>query len=291
MSESESSSAASAPVFSSPSDDKEMEQASQKARHSFRFFWREMSWERRRIVPALELAAVKGTFRDPPELKSDDPDALEVEHMWLIDVDFDGREVEGTLINSPISLKSVKEGDRVTIRGKQICDWMYVLDGEVYGGFTVDLLRSRMGKAERKQHDNAWGYDFGEVGIINLVPPTYIGDDAPAKKGLFGFGKPKVTQQDYTKVAAAEHPMSINMRSSLSDTIDENPEMKSQADDHGYTFLHQLALAGSYDGVDVCLQKGFDPSQEAPNGMTAYTLAKSLGWKKVMQRLEQDGAA
>ncbi|MCD0463698.1 DUF2314 domain-containing protein [Roseiconus lacunae] len=284
-------SASESPVFTSPSDDPEMEKAAQKARHSFRFFWREMAWERRRIIPALELAAVKGTFSDPPELKSDDPDALEVEHMWLMDVDFDGREVEGTLINSPISLQSVKEGDRVKIRGKQICDWMYVVSGEVYGGFTVDLLRSRMGKGERKQHDNAWGFDFGEVGVINLVPPDYIGEGTPAKKGIFSFGKPKSQQQDYSKVAAAEHPMSINMRTSLAESIDENPEMITQADDHGYNFLHQLALAGSLDGVDVCIEKGFDPKDTAPNGMTPYSLAKSLGWKKVMERLEQAGAA
>ncbi|WP_409994540.1 DUF2314 domain-containing protein [Rhodopirellula sp. MGV] len=279
------------PVFNSPSDDPQMEAAAQKARHSFRFFWREMSWERRRIVPALELAAVKGTFSDPPEMRTEPSDGPEVEHMWLIDIDFDGREVEGTLINSPMALKSVKEGDRVKIRGKQIFDWMYVVGGEVYGGFTVDVLRSRMSKGERKEHDNAWGYDFGEVGTINLVPPDYLGDAASAKKGLFSFGKTKPTPQDYGKVAAMEHPMSINMRSSLAESIDENPEMMRQADDHGYTFLEQLALAGSLDGVEVCLEKGFDPKHEAPNGMTAYRLAKSLGWKKVMERLEQAGAA
>jgi hypothetical protein len=52
-----------------------------------------------------------------------------------------------------------------------------------------------------------------------------------------------------------------------------------------------LSLAGSWDGVDVCLKHGADPSEAAPNGMTPFALAKSLGWKKVMARLEEVGGA
>ena len=279
------------PVYASPGDDSEMEQAAARARQTFRFFWREMAWERRRIIPGLELAAVKGSFADPPEVRAQNPEGLEVEHMWLIDVDFDGRRIRGTLINSPLSLKTFQEGDEVAISGKQLCDWMYVVEGKVYGGFTVDLLRSRMKKGERKQHDQAWGFDFGEVGVVNLVPPDWIGETPAKKKGLFSRGGANDVQQDYAKVAAAEHPMSVNMRDSFEETLRENPGLIGEADDRGFTFLHQLALAGSWDGVDVCLKHGADPKQAASNGMTPYTLAKSRGWKKVMARLEEAGAA
>jgi uncharacterized protein YegJ (DUF2314 family) len=276
-----------APIYKSPGDDPEMDQAAANARKTFRYFWRELAWELRRIVPGLDLAAVKGSFSDPPEIRAQNPGGLEVEHMWLLEVDFDGREISGTLINSPDSLKSFQEGDRVTIGGGQLCDWMYVIRGEVYGGFTVDVLRSRMGKHERKQHDQAWGLDFGDVGIVHLVPPEYIGQ-APAKKGFLSrLAGSKAAPQDYKAVAAAEHPMSVNMRESLDKTLTENPGLLQQADDRGYTFLHQLSLAGSLDGVDVCLQHGADPKQAAPNGMTPFALAKSLGWKRVMARLEQ----
>lgn len=279
------------PIFASPADDPEMDQAAAKARQTFRFFWREMSWERRRIIPGLELAAVKGSFSDPPQIRAQNPDGLEVEHMWLIDVDFDGRKISGTLINSPHSLKTFHEGDQVSISGKQLCDWMYVIDGMVYGGFTVDLMRSRMAKGERKQHDQAWGFDFGEVGIVNLVPPEFIGEPAAKRKGLLsGFGSKPTPQQDYAKVSASEHPMSANMRESLDQTMAENPDFVHEADDRGYSMLHQLSLAGSFDGVDVCLKHGADPSKAAQNGMTPMALAKSLGWKKVMARLQQAGA-
>ncbi len=279
------------PIFNSPNDDAEMEQAAAKARQTFKYFWREMSWEHRRLIPGLDLAAVKASFSDPPEIKAKNPGALDVEHMWLLEVDFDGKEVQGTLINSPHSLKSIQEGDRVTITGKQLCDWMYVIAGNVYGGFTVDLMRSRMPKGERKQHDEAWGFDFGEVGVVHLVPPEYIGDPPLKKKGMFSFlGGSKSTNQDYAKVAATEHPMSVNMRESFNQTLTDNPDMLHQTDDRGYGFLHQLSLAGSFDGVDICLKHGANPKVAAQNGMTPFALAKCLGWKRVMDRLQQAGA-
>ncbi|WP_197527241.1 DUF2314 domain-containing protein [Pirellulimonas nuda] len=276
------------PVFSLPADDPEMQLAAAKARETFRYFWRELAWEGRRIVPGLELAAVKATFTDPPEVRARNPDGLSAEHMWLLDVRFDGRTLQGTLINSPQSLTSVSEGDRVTIAGRQICDWMYVASGSVYGGFTVDLMRSRMDSGERKQHDRAWGFDFGDPGVVLLVPPEYIAQ-APAKaKGFLSrFGPSKQAPQDYAAVAAAEHPMSVNMRESLDQALGESPEMLGEPDDEGFPLLHQLALAGSWDGVDVCLKHGADHNAQAANGLTPLQLAKSLGWKRVAERLAQ----
>ena len=43
-------------VFMSKDDDPEMQRAYENARATFRYFWREISWERRRIVPGLDLA-------------------------------------------------------------------------------------------------------------------------------------------------------------------------------------------------------------------------------------------
>src|SRR5688572_859453 len=126
------------PVIFSPGEDPEMEQAGVKARQTFRYLWREIAWERRRIVPGLDATIVKAAFSDPPEVRAKNPEGLEVEFMWMTDIDFDGRQVTGTLVNSPMSLQSFSEGDQVKISGKQICDWMYVYTGETYGGFTID---------------------------------------------------------------------------------------------------------------------------------------------------------
>ena len=84
--------------------------------------------------------------------------------------------------------------------------------------------------------------------------------------------------------------MSVNMRNSLEESIRKNPEYLHMADDLGLSMLHHMAIAGSLDGVDVCLNCGADPDEKAANGLTAAALAKGLGWKKVQARLEQAGA-
>lgn len=54
------------PVFFFDNADPEMQQVYRAAQASFRYFWRELSWERRRIVPALDMALVKLPFTDGP---------------------------------------------------------------------------------------------------------------------------------------------------------------------------------------------------------------------------------
>lgn len=64
----------------------------------------------------------------------------------------------------------MKEGDSVELLAKDLTDWMYAFKGRVYGANTVNLMRSRMSKSERKQHDNAWGLDFGDPESIEVLP-------------------------------------------------------------------------------------------------------------------------
>ena len=73
-------------VFLSDNDDPEMQRAYENARATFRYFWREVAWERRRIVPALDLACVKAPFSDG-EQGTHTKDTSEVEKMWLSKVD------------------------------------------------------------------------------------------------------------------------------------------------------------------------------------------------------------
>ena len=48
-------------------DDPEIVAAGKTARGKFRYFWRELSWEYRRIVPGLDVAAFKVPFSDGDE--------------------------------------------------------------------------------------------------------------------------------------------------------------------------------------------------------------------------------
>lgn len=76
----------------------EMILAFDKAISTFKYFWRELYWEYRRIVPALELAYVKCAFiQENPE----DTNQPLIEYMWIDQVNFDGSTISGTLLNEP----------------------------------------------------------------------------------------------------------------------------------------------------------------------------------------------
>jgi uncharacterized protein YegJ (DUF2314 family) len=265
------------PVFYSEESDPEMQRAYESARANFPYFWREVAWERRRIVPALDLACVKAPFSDG-EQGTRTEGTPQVEHMWLSEVDFDGRDVSGVLLNAPNWLKTVKEGDGVRIPLGQISDWMYVISGEVFGAYTVNLLRSRMGRQERQEHDSAWGLNFGDPTKIRVAPEPKKGG------GLLKnwFGK---RQAD-----TGEHPMSEAMASSLKEQLAKDPSLVPAKDDRGWTFLHQEALAGSTPTVNVLLDAGADPNAVTDDGMTPLRLARSLGWDKVVAVLVSKGA-
>lgn len=243
-------------VFMFDNDDPEMQRASESARASFRYFWREVAWEHRRIVPALDLACVKAPFSDGAD-RPRQANTPKVEEMWCGEVDFDGTNVSGVLLNSPNWLKSIKEGDAIRIPLNLISDWMYAIAGEVYGAFTVNLMRSRMSPKERREHDQAWGLQFGD--------PT----------------KARVTPYD----ANGEHPMSLNMVASLKEQLAQTPSLLTSKDERGWTILHQEALAGSAPTVKVLLDAGANPSAATDDGLTAAVLARSLGWDNVLKLL------
>jgi uncharacterized protein len=265
------------PVFMFDGDDPGMLDANKKARATFRYFWRELAWERRRIVPGLDMACVKAPFSDGPAARADGKPA--VEQMWINDVDFDGKVVRGTLINSPNWLKSVKEGDAVTLPGGRIADWMYAIAGRVYGGFTVNLMRARMNPAERKAHDRAWGLNFGDPAKIHIVPPK-------EKPGFFARLKGEPEPED----PRGEHPMSENMAPALREELKKSPEMLTTKDDGGWTILHHQALAGSVATVKVLLEMGADTGVRTAHGMTALDLARVLGWKEIVALLSSPSA-
>ena len=245
-------------VFMFDGDDPEITHARQEARATFGYFWRELSWERRRIVPALDFACVKAPFSDGERGARAPSGKPRVEEMWINEIAFDGREVRGELLNQPNWLKSVKQGDAVRLPLERVSDWMYVIGGEVYGGFTVQLMRSRMGSKERAGHDQAWGLSFGDPETVRVVP-----DAADLER---------------------DHPMSVNMAEHLHEVIAGDPSFMTP-DENGWTILHHLALAGSTTGVKALLDAGANPNQRTADGRTPAQLADTLAWDDVVTLL------
>jgi uncharacterized protein len=69
-------------------NDPEMQTAYENARASFRYFWRELAWEHRRIIPGLALACVKAPFSDGEGAAGTEGNPA-VEQMWVGEVDFE----------------------------------------------------------------------------------------------------------------------------------------------------------------------------------------------------------
>jgi uncharacterized protein YegJ (DUF2314 family) len=258
-----------------PGDDSEIAEAAKRAVATFKYLWRELTWEYRRIIPGLELSAIKAAFKDPGRSK--------VEHMWLSEIYFDGEIVSAKLLNSPNELTSVKEGDEVSLRLDQIDDWMYAIDGRVFGGFSIHVLRARMSASERRAHDKAWGFDFGHPGVVSLVPNWNDLGRKSLLGRLFG-GSAAPADPD------AEHPMSENMAQRFA----EEPEARdslSALGPRGLNALHSLALGGSAACVKALLEAGVDPHIPTRSGKTALELATLMAWPRVIELLREAQSA
>jgi uncharacterized protein YegJ (DUF2314 family) len=263
-------------IFFAKGDNPKMNKAFKDAQDTFKYFWRELSWEYRRIIPALNVACVKVAFTQEKENRQEPI----VEHMWINDVEFDGNNVKGVLINSPNELTNVANGDIVDIPFNQISDWLFAITEQkakgilsklfsaapkikTYGGFTIQAMRSEMTNQERKQHDSAWGLDFGDYNEVLIV-----------------------NEQKGNPENLIEHPMSKNMREKLVEFLNENPNAIKNFDEKGYSLLHKEAIAGNLTSVKVLIEAGSDKNIKTNQGETALDFAKKLNWAHIIPILD-----
>lgn len=231
------------------SDDPDLLKASRGARKSFRYFWKQVSYDFYRVVPALDVACIKLAFTDDEA----DPDA-QVEHMWVGEIDFDGVSIRGKLLNDPNWLKSVSAGDVVECKVDEIGDWMCVLDGKVYGGYSVQVIRGRMKPSERADYDKAWGYDFPPPEEV-LVPPA---------------------TPEFESVIATLY----------TEQLEKDAATAESKDAVGRTPLHHEALYGRAATVRVLLKFGADPDLRCDRGWSPREYAESVGWTEVADLLK-----
>lgn len=271
-------------VFLFEGDSPEMQQANASARASFKYFWRELSWERRRIIPALDMAMIKLPFSDGPRT-DDNP---EVEHMWVNDVEFDGITLAGTLINAPNRLTSVKQGDAVSVPFAHLGDWMMVAGGKAYGAYTVNVMRSQMKPRERKDHDEAWGLDFGDPNTIRIE----LSREKEPKKGVLSklLGKSSRLAPADVQQSFADHPMCRNMVPKVEETLKGDPSIATSVDERGWTMLHHEAMAGNLGVVALLVQYGANVGALTADGRNAATLAQNIGWDEIATYLANTGA-
>ncbi|PXY46106.1 DUF2314 domain-containing protein [Flavobacterium hydrophilum] len=244
------------PIFFADGESPKMIDAFKRAQETFKYFWRELSWEYRRIIPGLDVACVKLAFTQEVDNETI------VEHMWINDINFDGEKIYGILVNDPDELTNISNGDEVEIPLNQISDWLFASQGKTYGGFTIHAMRSEMTETERTEHDDTWGMAFGDFNDIQIVS-----DQKEKPENLI------------------EHPMSINMKESLIEFLKKNPEEINKKDDLGYTFLHRETIAGNSTSIQVLKDSGADINAKTNNGKTALDFAKQLNWEHLIPLL------
>lgn len=245
-------------IFLFYSADAEIEEASVNARKSFKIFWRELSWEMRRIVPGLDMSVVKRGFH------TNKKGNLSLEHMWVENISFDGNILTGNLLNQPNQIENLNQGDTVKFDCEEISDWMYSINKKIYGAFTVNVLRSRMTKQELKEHDDAWGLDFGNPQSVNVDP-------------VLSFSNFLLT----SSIELPEHPMSENMADKSEDGIRGMGGKINDRSVLGMTMLQFESLAGNLTQVKLLLKYGADKKVENVHGQTAQDLAEMFNWEKI----------
>lgn len=80
----------------------------------------------------------------------------EVEHMWLGELKYNGKQFKGILINNPLGEMDIKKGDEITIIPDQISDWVYteIETNNVYGGYTIKADYGMMSNEEKALFDS-----------------------------------------------------------------------------------------------------------------------------------------
>jgi uncharacterized protein YegJ (DUF2314 family) len=120
-------------------DDKAMDRAVEHAQRSLGFFM------------AVLRAKMPGdsTF----EIKKGFVDGDKVEHLWISNVTYDGKNFHGKINNRPLDVKNVHLGQRVTVAPREVSDWMFLKNGKLMGGYTTRVLYARLSPEDKAQFD------------------------------------------------------------------------------------------------------------------------------------------
>lgn len=113
------------PVLRVSGDDPRMKQAVAEARKRWEEFIQ--AFEQRTGVNF----SVKAPFSDQTH----------TEFMWLSVTAIENGVIYGKLGNEPVNVLNLAQGDAVKVGVEDVNDWMYLRDGKVQGGFTIELMR------------------------------------------------------------------------------------------------------------------------------------------------------
>lgn len=123
-------------VYQINSDDKEMNEAIERARKSIDDF-----------ISRLNSYAGGG---ENFELKARFEENGENEHLWLKNLSYENGFFKGVIANNPVILREYTYGQDVFVPLKDVTDWMIIDNGVMKGGYTIKVLLNNMSEEERK---------------------------------------------------------------------------------------------------------------------------------------------
>ena len=130
------------PVVSVRKGDPEMEAAIARARASLDEF--------------LKIAAARPAGTEDFKLKVAIREGRHTEHFWVNPFRVSEPGFEGTLVNEPRLVRSLRRGQTIRFTREQITDWGYRRDGREVGSFTICVILGRMpmqqAEALRREH-------------------------------------------------------------------------------------------------------------------------------------------
>jgi uncharacterized protein YegJ (DUF2314 family) len=120
-----------------PDNDRAVERAVSHARRHLGFF----------------VAVMKAKKPDDSgfEVKKAFVDGNSVEHLWIGDLTWDGKNFHGRVNNKPLDVSNVRLGQKVTVAPREVTDWMFIKSGKMMGGFTTRVLYARLSPKERAE--------------------------------------------------------------------------------------------------------------------------------------------
>jgi uncharacterized protein YegJ (DUF2314 family) len=125
-----------------------MRQAVQDARKTVKSF-----------ISALEHP---GPGQQDFEVKKPFIEGDQVEHLWLTDVRFINKHFEGRVDNRPKKIQGVKLGQIVSVKPRDISDWLYIDNGKLIGGYTIRVHYSELTPEQKQTFDRQANFKIGK---------------------------------------------------------------------------------------------------------------------------------
>jgi uncharacterized protein YegJ (DUF2314 family) len=120
-------------------NDKQMDRAVENAQRDLAFF-----------IAALRAKKSGDTVF---EIKKGFIDGNNVEHLWIREVSYDGKNFHGKIDNQPLQIRNAHAGQRVTVTPQEVDDWMFLKDGKLIGAYTTRVLYARLSPEEKAEFD------------------------------------------------------------------------------------------------------------------------------------------